>query len=77
MVCRGVAWSETCLDNGLVVVKCGLWSFEEKLAEEFVQDGDGSNRWVGSSMARAGSPALIITLIVVSLQFGGVLLVEV
>ena len=36
VVCRGVAWSETCLVIGLVVVLCGLLSFEEKLAEEFL-----------------------------------------
>ena len=24
VVCRGVAWSETCLVSGLVVVQCGL-----------------------------------------------------
>ena len=36
VVCRGVARSETCLVIGLVVVLCGLLSFEDKLAEEFV-----------------------------------------
>ena len=37
VVCRGVAWSGTCLVRGFVVVRCGSSSLEEELAEEFVQ----------------------------------------
>ena len=40
MVCGGVARSEACLVNRLAGVSCGLWTLEEELAEEFVQNGD-------------------------------------
>ena len=46
VVCRGVARSVACMVNRLVGVQCGLYTFEEKLAEELVQHGDGTERSV-------------------------------
>ena len=37
---RGVARSAACLVNRVMRVQCGLQTTQEKLAEEFVQDGD-------------------------------------
>ena len=69
VVRRGLAWSGACLLNRLARVKCGLYTFEEEMAEQFYKMT--SSRWAGSWVAMTDPRSCIWLFIVMSRHLRG------